>query len=102
MTTDTLNNEEAMKHDVTQTKPALMPCPFCGGAAIHIVEDGEVTCVECHANNSFEEWNQRTDPLRDAVVKAARAFYRDKTVTAIEREERLFAAVEAMQAARGE
>ena len=32
-----------------------------------------------------------------AVIEAARAFYRDKTVTAIKREERLFAAVEALE-----
>jgi hypothetical protein len=40
--------------------------------------------------------------LEQAVIEAAKAFYHDKTMSAIQRDERLWAAVEELQAAEGE
>ncbi len=69
------------------TTPVLLPCPFCGGAAIRITlneADGPdnaggdvICCVRCDASSNVEfgrkeslvsNWNRRATPdLRDVV-----------------------------------
>lgn len=60
-------------------REGLRACPFCGGAAEYWRNGERVTNVACCADKGCignevdgdaEQWNRRSDPVRDALVVA--------------------------------